>query len=83
MTERVIRGVPLWLLREYVVGVGAQVEGDGWLQGDGWRAELTQLDDYVIGSLRVGQVRLVIEGEADSVTRAWAALEPKLLRGGG
>lgn len=83
MTERIIRGVPLWLLREYVTGIGAQEAGEDSLQGDGWRAELTQLEDYALGSLRVGQVRLVIEGETDAVERAWAALEPKLLRGGG
>ena len=83
MMERVIRGVPLWLLREYVVAVGADASRGDWLLGAGWQARLTQIDDYVVGSLRVGQVKLVIEGEADPVTQAWAALEPKLLRGGG
>lgn len=83
MFETVIRGIPLWLLREYVEQVGAQARDDGWLHGGGWRARLTQVEDYVLGSLRVGQVRLEFEGDADSVARARAALEPKLMRGGG
>ncbi len=83
MFETVVRGVPLWLLREYLEEIGGQLQADGGLAGDGWMARLTQVDDYVIGSLRVGQVRVEIAGEAASVGRARAALEPKLLRAGG
>lgn len=81
--ETVVRGVPLWLMREYLEQIGGRKQEEGWFQGQGWRARLVQIEDYAIGSLRVGQVRLKIDGEADSVARARAALEPKLLRGGG
>jgi hypothetical protein len=81
--ETVVRGVPLWLLREYLEEIGGRLQADGGLMGDGWMARLTQVDDYVIGSLRVGQVRLELDGEAASVERAREALEPKLLRAGG
>ncbi len=83
MFETVVRGVPLWLLREYIEEIGGQLQADGGLMGDGWTARLTQVDDYVIGSLRVGQVRLELDGEAASVERARVALAPKLLRAGG
>jgi len=81
--ERIVRGIPLWLFREYIEQIGAEGKDDGWLHGEGWRARLTQIEDFEIGSLRVGQVRLEFEGEADSVAGAMAALEPKLMRGGG
>jgi hypothetical protein len=81
--ETVVRGVPLWLLQEYVEQIGGRVDTEEWLSGDGWRARLTQVEDFEVGSLRVGQVKLEIQGDADSVAQAWAALQPKLMRGGG
>jgi hypothetical protein len=49
----------------------------------GWQIRLTQLKDYRIGSLQVGQVRL--EWRADELAQAhtWPLLEKKLLRAGG
>ncbi len=81
--DRVITGLPLWLLREYLEELGATRRAKGWLQGDGWRARLTQIQDYQIGSLRVGQVRLEIDGSPDALARLQPTLEKKLLRGGG
>jgi hypothetical protein len=78
-----IRGIPAWLLQQYLEQLGGQAAEDGWLHGPDWRARLTQVDDYVIGSLRVGQVRLELRGEPDAVERARQALAPRLLRAGG
>ena len=64
---REIRALPIWLLREYLEGAGGRSLDDGAVEGPGWIARLTQIEDYRIGSLAVGQVRL----------------EPKLLRAGG
>ncbi|MFN8471456.1 MAG: DUF1952 domain-containing protein [Anaerolineae bacterium] len=80
---RDVRAVPLWLLREYLVELGAREEGQH-LVGDGWRACLLQMEDFRIGSLAVGEVRVEIEGDAAVVDRVAAALDPKLsTRGGG
>jgi len=81
--ERVVTGVPLWLLRAYLEELGGQPGADGLLRGDGWQARLTQVEDYQIGSLRVGQVRLDLDGEAEAVGRVRRALEPRLMRAGG
>lgn len=85
MTEFVLelRAMPLWLLRKYVTDIGCNEQPDGWLHGDGWRVRLTQIDDFQIGSLRVGQVRFEMVGTAAAVATAWEALEPKLMRAGG
>jgi len=81
--SREIRGIPLWLLREYLVELGGKAESDDSVAGDGWRVDLVQIEDYTIGSLSVGQVRLEFSGEDDAVAGIQELLEPKLLRAGG
>lgn len=81
--EREVRGIPLWLLREYLEAEGGEVGADGQIMGDGWTARLTQLEDYQIGSLRVGQVRIAIEGEPVPMAHLQQVMEKKLIRGGG
>lgn len=81
--KREIRGVPLWLVEEYLRQLGAQSEAGGWLHGPDWKARLTQMEDYQIGSLRVGQVQLELKGNDGAVGQALQALEKKLQRGGG
>ncbi len=80
--ERRIRGIPLWLLRAYLVELGGQAQEDR-ISGNGWEAKITQLDDFRVGSLAVGQVRLDIEGEKQAVAELIPRLDRKLLRGGG
>ncbi len=88
MSERaafvtVVTGIPLWLIREYVQELGAQ-PGDGdTLEGPGWHMRLEQVEDYQIGSLRVGQVRLELDGDPQVLPGVRRALEKKLLRAGG
>ena len=51
--------------------------------GDGWTARLTQVDDYVIGSLRVGRVRMILDGDKERVDALRPLLDKMLVRGGG
>lgn len=78
-----LRAMPIWLLRDYLLQVGGQEQADGTIQGAGWQARLTQLEDFQIGSLRVGEVRLEITGDDGALAAVWMALEPKLMRAGG
>jgi hypothetical protein len=80
---RDIRGVPLWLLREYLQELGGEVAAGGLITGDGWTASLTQLGDFWVGSLTVGQVRLDMQSTEEAWHSIQAALEKKLLRAGG
>lgn len=82
-TEIVLRAVPLWLLRHYITEIGAQEHPDGWLHGKDWQARLTQVEDFQIGSLRVGQVRFDLQGDDAVIADIWRQLEPKLIRAGG
>jgi hypothetical protein len=80
---RETRGIPLWLLREYLVEGGGRAIDDHRMVGDGWEVRLTQLEDFAVGSLRVGRVRVDIDGDDAGVARLLAFLEPKLIRAGG
>jgi hypothetical protein len=81
--ERVITGIPLWLLAAYLIDLGGVEHGPGEIEGPGWRARLTPAEDFRRGSLVVGQVNLALDGDADALARLNTALEKKLLRGGG
>jgi len=81
---REVRGIPLWLMREYLVEDGGRAESDELVVGDGWSVRLEQLDDFRIGSLCVGQIRIEMRGDTEAdLARIRAILEPKLLRAGG
>jgi hypothetical protein len=88
-----LRGLPRWLLVQYLEDLGGSAveAGDGLellpdedlVVGDGWQARLTQLEDYRVGSLSSGQVRLLVSGDPDEVRGMLSRLLPRLVRGGG
>ncbi|MBL8055071.1 MAG: DUF1952 domain-containing protein [Anaerolineales bacterium] len=58
---RDVRGIPLWLLREYLEELGGVAAGDEVVAAPGWRVQLRRLEPFRLGSLAVGQVRLEME----------------------
>ena len=81
--EFTVSGIPLWLMREYLVELGGQQVADDAVSGDGWQAQLAKVEDAQIGSLRVGRVHLEIYGDTEAIQKLVPALEKKLVRGGG
>jgi len=81
--EREIRGVPIWLIREYLEELGGTARDDATVEGDGWTARLEQIEDFRIGSLVVGQVRVSLEGERGALSALGPKLDDKLIRAGG
>lgn len=81
--SRTLRSLPLWLLEEYLVELGGIQQDGGIVQGEGWTARLEQVNDFQIGSLRVGQVHLEVHAETNAAEALLPALEKKLLRAGG
>ncbi len=79
---RDIRSIPLWLLRDYLVELGGKAESDTRVVGQGWTAQLTELEDFQLGDLKVAQVRLELEGEDLALKQVTDGLEPRLLRAG-
>ena len=80
MVEREVRGIPLWLIREYLEELGGVAQDDTTVAGTGWIVRLEQIEDFRIGSLAIGQVRLRLEGEIAELN---LQLDDKLLRAGG
>jgi len=58
---REMRGIPFFLLKEYLVELGGVLEGDDLVTGVGWIVRLTKMEPYKIHSLQVGQTRLEME----------------------
>lgn len=81
--ERVVRAVPLWLMRDYLVDAGGTVVGDGRVTGNGWAVSLEQVEDFHLGSLKIGQVRFYAEGDDAALAALMAVMEDKLVRAGG
>jgi molybdopterin synthase sulfur carrier subunit len=81
--EVTVTAVPLWLLRSYLEELGGWRSGERAVQGDGWLARLEQVEDHQVGSLRVGRVRIALEGSPAALAALQPALEKRLIRGGG
>ena len=80
--SRQIRGIPLWLLREYLEELGGTAVSETRVEGDGWSNTLAKMEPFALGSLRVGQVMMEIEGEEEAITRLKPGLEKKTMRAG-
>lgn len=87
MVEQVVelRSMPLWLMQAYLEELGGVLGEDGWISGqaEGWKARLTPMEDFVLGSLRVGQVRMEWQGDDPAYQTVWPLIRKKLIRGGG
>jgi hypothetical protein len=80
---REIRGIPFFLLVEYLEEMGGTLIGEGHLQGLGWEAYLERIEPFRIGSLEVGQSRLEVEIEDQLVDDFLKVFSQKTLRAGG
>lgn len=78
-----MRGIPFWLLREYLEEMGGTAAGEDVLAGDGWQVKMTRMEPFRLGSLEVGQVRLEIEVDADKEADFRERFAKKTLRAGG
>ena len=80
---REVHGVPTWLLKEYLLELGGWRVGENQVDGEGWSATYDRMEDYRIGSIAIGRVRLRIVGDEQAIEKLMPVLELKLMRGGG
>jgi hypothetical protein len=79
---REIRGIPYFLLKEYLQELGGTLIQEDVVAGDGWRVRLERIAPFRLGSLEVGQTRLTMEledGKAEDFLQRFAL---KTLRAG-
>jgi hypothetical protein len=80
---REMRGIPLWLLREYLEEMGGTAINDNLIQADRWKVTLTKMEPFKLGSLEVGQVLVEIEIDDNHSDDFFKKFNLKTLRAGG
>lgn len=79
---REMRGIPYFLLKEYLEEMGGTVVGDDQVQAAGWNVKLTGMEPFRLGSLSIGQTRLEIDIEDHLVDDFMEVFGKKTLRAG-
>ncbi|MEW5828018.1 MAG: DUF1952 domain-containing protein [Chloroflexota bacterium] len=79
---REMRGIPFFLLREYLEELGGTALSGDQVQGPGWSVKLTRMDPFRLGSLSVGQTRLEFDIEDHLVEEFMEKFGKKTLRAG-
>ncbi|GAB4466872.1 MAG: hypothetical protein Kow0070_29990 [Anaerolineales bacterium] len=79
---REMRGIPMFLLKEYLQEMGGTPEGENLIRAEGWSVTLEKMEPFRLGSLAVGQTRLTIEIEDHLVDDFLTRFGKKTLRAG-
>ncbi|GAB4454102.1 MAG: hypothetical protein OHK0041_18350 [Anaerolineales bacterium] len=79
---REMRGIPMFLLKEYLQEMGGTPEGENLIRAEGWSVTLEKMEPFRLGSLAVGQTRLTIEIEEHLVDDFLTRFGKKTLRAG-
>ncbi len=77
-----MRGIPYFLLVEYLQELGGQLAGENRIIGDGWEVRLERMEPFRIGSLAVGQTRLIMALEDNVAEDFQERFFKKTLRAG-
>jgi hypothetical protein len=80
---REMRGIPLFLLKEYLEEMGGKELDENQVQGPGWNVNLSRMEPFRLGSLEIGQTLLEIQIEDDAVDDFLKVFGQKTLRAGG
>lgn len=81
--EMEMRNLPLFRLQEYLVEAGAEQHGERSFIGRGWTATIEEMEPAQIITMTVRRDMVIIEGDADEVSRVQAFMRGKTMRGGG
>lgn len=79
---REMRGIPYFLLKEYLQELGGKSLADEVIAGEGWLVRLERMPPFRLGSLEVGQTRLTMEIREDVFDDFMARFALKTLRAG-
>lgn len=78
-----MRGIPYYLLKEYLQELGGALINENLIRGDGWSVQLERMEPFRIGSLEVGQTRLTMEMDDQIAEDFKLRFFKKTLRAGG
>ena len=80
---REMRGIPFFLLKEYLIDMGGSEVDENHVQGEGWNVTLTRMEPYRIGSLSIGQTLVEVEIKDELVDEFMETFNLKTWRAGG
>jgi hypothetical protein len=78
-----MRGIPYFLLKEYLQEMGGTLIEENFIQGEGWSVRLERMEPFRLFSLSVGQTRLTVEMEDQVADDFIEQFRKKTLRAGG
>jgi hypothetical protein len=78
-----MRGIPYFMLQEYLQEMGGRLVEDNFIRGDGWSVLLEKMEPFRLGSLSVGQTRLKMEINEAIADDFILRFQKKTLRAGG
>jgi hypothetical protein len=79
---REMRGIPYFLLKEYLQELGGTLMAEDEVRGEGWTVRLEKMEPFRLGSLSVGQTRLTMQIREDVYDDFMAKFSMKTLRAG-
>ena len=77
-----MRGIPYFLLKEYLQELGGTLIAEDVVAGEGWSVKLEKMEPFRLKSLSVGQTRLTMEIREDVYEDFMARFSMKTLRAG-
>lgn len=80
---REIRGIPKFLLKEYLIEMGGKEITDDLIAGDYFSVTFEKMEPFQLGALEIGQHRLIIEVQPDRENEFFKIFGMKTLRAGG
>lgn len=81
--EHVMRGIPYFLMKEYLQELGGTLIDEDTIRGDGWTVTIKKMEPFRLGSLEVGQNHLTMELEERIADDFIERFRMKTLRAGG
>jgi Domain of unknown function (DUF1952) len=78
-----MRGIPYYLLKEYLQELGGTLVAEDLIKGDGWRVKIEKMEPFQLFSLSVGQSRLTMELDDSVADDFLDRFTKKTLRAGG
>ncbi len=75
--------IPLWLMKEYLIELGANETEENVLVAEGWQAVVSKGEPFRLKSLAVGVTDVELSGEEAAINAMLEKLHWKTLRGGG
>ena len=78
-----MRGIPYYLLKEYLQELGGTLIGEDLIEGEGWSVKIEKMEPFHLFSLSVGQSRLTMELDDAVADDFLERFKKKTLRAGG